>query len=221
MVRSNLPTSLFPSPWNDESAMIQQLLLEEPNCRLVTLVGPGCICKTWLAWQVTMRVRDAFADGVRAIRLVAAQSSDHLARLVAGGLDFYPPALVDTEEHLIKYLRGKEMLLTLDALEGLVEGADLIEDILLSAPRVKLLVASRARLGLRQEWVRQIRWENAPFARERGERLELVPTGRRLAWGQAYARADDGWTGDGGASRQRTTPEEFDQASQMASIAGQ
>jgi predicted ATPase len=200
--------------------IVQQLLLEEPDCRMVTLVGPGCICKTWLAWRVTMRVRDAFADGARAIRLVAAGSADRLARLIAGGLDLYLPARADPEEHLVKHLWGKEMLLTLDAFEGLVEGADLIEDVLLSAPRVKLLIASRARLGLHAEWVRQIRWENSPFARETEQKLELVPLGSMPAWDQAYAQADSGWTGSGVASRQRTPAEEFAQASQMASIAG-
>jgi hypothetical protein len=220
MSRSNLSTSLFPSPWDDESAMIQKLLLEEPDCRLVTLVGPGRICKTWLAWQVTRRVRGAFADGVHVIRLVAAEPAGGLACAIAEGLGHTMPARAEPKEYLLNILRSHEMLLTLDGFEHFVEGTDLIEDLLLFAPMIKLLIASRARLGLHAEWVRQIRWENAPFARKRGQKLELVTLGSMPAWGQACAQADYGWTGSGVASRQRTTPEELAQAPQMASVIG-
>ncbi len=49
--------------------------------------------------------------------------------------------------------RGKHLLLVLDNFEHLTEGADLLVELLEHAPDLKILVTSRERLRLREEWV--------------------------------------------------------------------
>ena len=54
---------------------------------------------------------------------------------------------------LLGFLSRKKMLLILDNFEHLLDGADLIVEILEAAPQLQLLVTSRERLRLREEQV--------------------------------------------------------------------
>ena len=67
---------------------------------------------------------------------------------------FYPGS--DPEQQLLTYLREKSLLLVLDNIEHLLDGADLLPEILKRAPNAKLLVTSRERLHLREEWVHDV-----------------------------------------------------------------
>ena len=66
------------------------------------------------------------------------------------------------------HLRQKQMLLVLDNFEHLVEAAGLLVELLNAAPGVRLLVTSRERLNLREEWV----WEVGGLAYPE-ERLDM------------------------------------------------
>ena len=57
---------------------------------------------------------------------------------------------------LQEQLRDRQMLLVLDNFEHLLEGADLLPDLLRSAPNLKILVTSRERLNLREEWLESL-----------------------------------------------------------------
>ena len=96
--------------------------------------------------------------------------------------------------------------LLLDGFDHLLAGADLIDDLLLGAPGLKLLITSRVRLNLRAEWVRQTGWVQAPFARELRRRVHLEPLGEPPAWD--------------GMSCPQSNAETVAQASQVASLAG-
>src|SRR5262245_65642558 len=66
-------------------------LLADPDCRLVTLVGPGGAGKTRLAIEVAARHREVFADGIALIPLQAVPTmADLPAAIAAGG--GVPPA---------------------------------------------------------------------------------------------------------------------------------
>ena len=54
---------------------------------------------------------------------------------------------------LANYLREKQVLLVLDNFEHLLEGVDLLTDLLQAAPAVKFLVTSRERLNVQEKWV--------------------------------------------------------------------
>lgn len=59
----------------------------------------------------------------------------------------------EPKSQLLNYLREKSMLLVLDNLEHLLDGVDLLVDLLQMTPAVKLLTTSRERLAVAGEWV--------------------------------------------------------------------
>jgi predicted ATPase len=69
---------------------------------------------------------------------------------------------LQSEVRLLDYLRDKQMLLLLDNFEHLRDGLDLIIEMLAAAPSLKLLVTSRERLNLLDEWLIPIEGLNVP-----------------------------------------------------------
>ena len=152
--------------------------LQDPACRLLTLVGPGGIGKTRLALQaarlytkpdaVSEQVGIAFPDGVYLVNFAPVETSaagadepdPHVANLIAStiteglGLTFH--SSVEPQEQLLNYLNDKQMLLILDNFEHLVAHAGWIVLLLHGAPQVKLLATSRERLKLREEWLMEV-----------------------------------------------------------------
>ena len=124
-------------------------LLADPQCRLLTLLGPGGIGKTRLALQSAADQIPNFAHGVVFVPLNSVTSPDLIASAVAGVLDLPFHGMGE----IIRYLREKQLLLVLDNFEHLLDGSNLLSEILQAAPSVKLLVTSRERLNLMEEWV--------------------------------------------------------------------
>lgn len=128
-------------------------LIAEPNCRLLTILGPGGMGKTHLALQTAKGHQAVFADGAFFVPLATVTSPDQLVFAVVNSLDLAIVSAVDPTTQVIDYLSSKELLLVLDNFEHLLEGIDLLIEILRQAPAVKILVTSRERLNLQEEWV--------------------------------------------------------------------
>ncbi len=151
----NLPAQV--TPFVGRVSELEDILarLRDPNCRLLTLVGPGGIGKTRLALQAAeslCRIEgDQFKDGVRYVRLGPLQTAEGLVVVVAEalGLQFYERG--EPRQQLLAYLRQKHLLLVMDSFENVMEDVRLVTEILRSAPAVRLLVTSRIRLNLRGE----------------------------------------------------------------------
>ena len=149
-----LPTTLFVGRQAELAGLTH--LLENPACRLVTLVGLAGIGKTRLALQVARSQLDRFADGVFFVSLASIDSPEMLEGTIANaiGLQFHGAA--EPQEQLLRYLEGKNMLLVLDNFEHLIERANLAVKMVQAAPDIQLLVTSRERLNLQGEWVFEV-----------------------------------------------------------------
>jgi WD40 repeat protein/predicted ATPase len=128
-------------------------MLSDPACRLLTLLGPGGIGKTRLAIQVAAGHTATFADGVAFVALTSVGTPSQIVSAIGVALNLSFAGQPDPTAHLLGYLRERHMLLVLDNFEHLLDGADLVSDILAGAPQVTLLITSRERLNLRTEWV--------------------------------------------------------------------
>ncbi len=127
--------------------------LQNPQCRLLTLFGPGGIGKTRLGLETARLASVHFLDGVAVVPLEGLSSSAYLVSAIAAalGYDFFgerPPA-----EQLVDYLSDKELLLLLDGYEILLPEIGLLSQVLEQTSAVKFLVTSREQLRLRWEWL--------------------------------------------------------------------
>jgi len=157
----NLP--LAATPFIGRAAELAQVAaqLADPDCRLLTILGPGGIGKTRLAVQAARAAAGRFAHGACFVDLAPIASAELLAATILRTLQVPSHGAAEPDQHVLNYLTGKQMLLVLDNYEQLLTGTEpdrrdgygLVTKILGAAPRIKLLVTSRTRLNVRAEWL--------------------------------------------------------------------
>lgn len=151
----NLPPQLTPFIGRErELAEIGQRL-NDPHCRLLTLVGAGGMGKTRLA-LVAAQQQAQFTDGIAFVPLAPVVGREQIVTAIAESLGLVLYNATDRSEQLIQSLQGKRFLLVLDNFEHLLTdpaSITLISDLLHGAPALKLLVTSREQLGIQAEWV--------------------------------------------------------------------
>ena len=162
--RSNLPAAPTPLVGRESELAALTQLLDNPQCRLLTLVGPGGIGKTRLAIEAAAARREVFVDGVVLASLAAVNSPTFMLPALASALGFSFYGSTNPRNQLLNHLSEKQMLLVLDNLEQLLEGVELVADILRRAPGLKLLATSRERLNLLGEWVVEVQGLAVPPA---------------------------------------------------------
>ncbi len=172
----------------DELAQIAERLAN-PDCRLLTLVGPGGSGKTRLALSAATAHLNAFLHGIYVVPLAPVSSSDFLIPALAQALQFTFVGRAHPKMQLFDYLHEKEMLLVLDNFEHLRSGTDLLIELLRQAPEVKLLVTSRERLNLKAEWLLDIAGLEYPASPEI-ENIEAYSATRLFTQTAQRVRAD-------------------------------
>ena len=160
--RRRLPPQPTPFVGRQEELRAVGRLLKAPDCRLVTLIGPGGIGKTRLALEAAQQNAGRFLHGVCFVPLAPVGTAFYLASTVVQALGLTLHGGKEATEHLLHYLEDKELLLVLDGFEHLLDGAGMLTEILEQAPDVKLLVTSRERLRLRWEWTFEVRGLDYP-----------------------------------------------------------
>ncbi|MEK7765234.1 MAG: tetratricopeptide repeat protein, partial [bacterium] len=126
--------------------------LANSHCRMLTLVGPGGMGKTRLALQAAAESIEAFRHGVWFVDLAPVGSARSIPAAIARAVRRVPRKGEGTVDHVTNYFREKTLLLVVDNFEHLMNGADLMSTLLREAPGLKLLVTSRERLNLQEEW---------------------------------------------------------------------
>jgi DNA-binding SARP family transcriptional activator len=122
----NIPVHPTPFLGRDrERAEINQRL-NDPNCHLLTLIGPGGIGKTRLAIRAAQDVAaqpdstSKYSDGIYFVSLASTQTAYQLVTSIAAAVDFSFYAEVDPQNQLLGYLSQRKMLLVLDNFEQLL-----------------------------------------------------------------------------------------------------
>jgi predicted ATPase/DNA-binding SARP family transcriptional activator len=125
--------------------------LAHPNCRLLSVVGTGGVGKTHLALEAAHRV--SFRDGVFFAPLVAINLPNIFITAMTDALGVSLTGRKSAKAQLLDYLRDRELLLVLDNFEHLLGHSEVLLELLQQAPRLKLLVTTRERLQVKEEWV--------------------------------------------------------------------
>lgn len=130
-------------------------LLSKPNVLLLTLLGPAGVGKTRLALQFAHMQQKAalFKDGVYFVALDALSDAAHLPSSLLSCFGLSQQGKNEALNQLTDYLAEKSILLVLDNFEHLTKASSLLSDFLSKCPNLKLLVTSRERLKLEEEYV--------------------------------------------------------------------
>ncbi|NBC97091.1 MAG: tetratricopeptide repeat protein, partial [Deinococcus-Thermus bacterium] len=137
-------------------------LLDAPECRLLTLMGMGGIGKSRIAFE-TAAQWDAPAH---VVRLDALSEPAEVPHAIADALGGDGLADGDAIERLAGKLGRAPRLLVLDNAEHLVGVAGLLARLLRLAPSLSVLVTSRERLGIAEEWVLPVEGLRVPSPSE-------------------------------------------------------
>jgi LuxR family transcriptional regulator, maltose regulon positive regulatory protein len=152
------PTPTFPSLANAfvgrdfELDDVTERLLN-PDCRLLTLVGMGGMGKTSLAVKTAEQLAAKYPHGVYFVGLDALNTASLIPSTIADSLKLALRGQDEPLAQLVRFIGEKDMLLVLDNFEHLLEGATVVLTLLYGCPKLKLLVTSRERLNLEEEWL--------------------------------------------------------------------
>jgi predicted ATPase/DNA-binding CsgD family transcriptional regulator len=151
--RHNLPIQVTPFIGRESELAEIGSKLQEPDCQLLTLLGPGGSGKTRLTIESAKTQLSNYQHGVFFVNLAPLQEVDKIPSAIAQALNFSLYGQREPKEQLLDYLRDQEMLLILDNFEHLLDGVDFVNDILLSAPDIKILVTTRTSLMMMGEHI--------------------------------------------------------------------
>jgi predicted ATPase/DNA-binding SARP family transcriptional activator len=132
-----------------ELAAIAEVVRNEET-RLVTLTGTGGIGKTRLALELVRRLSPEFQHGSAVATIANLRDPGLVAGAILEALEV-PEVGPNPEEELTRALADSELLLLVDNFEQVITAAPSIARLLEAAPRLKVIVTSRAPLRVAAE----------------------------------------------------------------------
>jgi predicted ATPase len=157
-----------PSPIVDREDELRDIaaLLDDPNVRMVTLVGPGGIGKTRLGLEAARAAASSFADGAVMVRLDVARDDREVMPLIGAAMGINLER-TDAADLVAGAIGSRRVLLFLDNFEHVLDAAVAVSVLLERCPRLTLLVTSRMALALRAEHTVMVPPLGLPFEDER------------------------------------------------------
>ena len=129
--------------------------------RLLTLTGVGGSGKTRLALEVARDLLEAYPDGVWLVELAPLSEEVLVPKAVAEALKVLERPEEPLSDTLADVLGDRQLLLVVDNCEHLLEAtARLVDKLLDSCPRLRILATSREAIGVEGE----IRWDVPPLS---------------------------------------------------------
>lgn len=164
-----------------------QAMLSRPECRQITILGPGGMGKSRFARQALALVGPQFGGGAHWLELQPVRDNTELLARLAQllGLD-----VSDTRDQLppiARCLGERPTLLVLDNAEHLQDLPSLIAPLLLAAPELRLVLTSRTRVQGAFEWLLPLQGLAVPD--EDSQDLEAASTFDAVRLFQARALA--------------------------------
>jgi hypothetical protein len=154
-ISNNLPKAKTTFIGRDPELVEVGRLLGQNEVRLITLLGPGGMGKTRLALQLAQgQLQEAhFKDGIYFVALDTLENPAQLPLVIAQTLGLNLQSK-DDPFTVVKGAIGKgHVLLVLDNFEQLMRGVLMVSELLESCPHLTILVTSRERLNLEEEFV--------------------------------------------------------------------
>ena len=154
VIRTNLPNQTTPFIGREADLDQLQQLLKNRDVRLLTILAPGGMGKTRIALELAQQQLGDYSDGVYFVPFQTIDEPEQILTHIADHIGFQAGAKNNAiKQQVLYFLAKKSMLILLDNFEQVLDGAEVVNDILVAAPGVKVIITSREKLNLLGETV--------------------------------------------------------------------
>lgn len=127
--------------------------LDDPNVRLLVLIGPGGVGKTRLAIHIAREVAPSRFERVVFVDLASVRRSNLVAPAIAAALNVMPAADQGVMEAINAELSDQQMVIVIDNFEQVTDAASMLTDLLRMHSGLKIMVTSRSVLSVYGEQI--------------------------------------------------------------------